>query len=353
MKLGNDRLSSINIPSGFKVTIYEHNGFSGRSQTFTSTISCLPADWNDMASSIVVESNLRPGQNPNDYITFYSDCNAKGFSRSLGVGTYTAAELGQLNLNISSFTIYGGLRVKVYTTNDNASGYNLSYELSQACLPKNINDKIRSLVIEYKRDGNGGYGGNNNNNNSYAIIYTSCNYRGNSLKLGPGNYAGEKLGLLKYDISSIELPSDLEARMYTNEYLSGNYYTITASSNCLNSNINDQVASISIQRKSGYGGNGGYGNNNNNDAQRVILYTDGDYRGQSVSLLPGSYSSMADIGFPDRSLSSLRVPAGFRVIIYERENFGGKSYTITADKTGFYMSGWNDKTSSIKVFRDR
>lgn len=360
MKIGNDRLSCINIPHGFKVTIYEHDGFKGRSQTYTSTIACLPPNLNDITSSIVVESNYRPDQNPNDFVTFYADCYSKGYSRSLGVGTYTSADLGQLNMNISSFSIYGNLRVRVYTTSDNANGYNVALEQSQACLDRNYNDRIRSLIIEYKpggfggNGGNGGYGGYGNQDNSFVTIYTSCNYRGNSLKLVPGNYTGDKLGLLKYDISSIELPNDLEARLFTNEYLSGNYLTINNSITCLGSNWNDQVASISIQRKSGYG-SGGYGNNNNNNYsdQRVIIYSDGDYRGQSVSLLPGTYNSMASLGFPDKALSSLRVPSGYRVVLYDRENFGGKSYTITQDKPGFYLSGWNDKTSSIKVYRDR
>ena len=74
---------------------------------------------------------------------------------------------------------------------------------------------------------------------------------------------------------------------------------------------------------------------------------------QSASLLPGTYSTMAQAGFPNKALSSLTVPAGYRVVIYEQENFRGKSYTITASKNKFYMSGWNDKASSIAVYRDR
>jgi hypothetical protein len=75
--------------------------------------------------------------------------------------------------------------------------------------------------------------------------------------------------------------------------------------------------------------------------------------GQSATLLPGNYSNMAQVGFPDNALSSLTVPAGFRVVLYEFENFQGKSYSITQSKPGFLISGWNDKTSSIAVFRDR
>jgi hypothetical protein len=61
---------------------------------------------------------------------------------------------------------------------------------------------------------------------------------------------------------------------------------------------------------------------------------------------------MAEAGFPDDALSSLVVPEGYRVVLYEHPNFGGKSYTINNTKTQFYISGWNDKTSSIRVYRD-
>lgn len=360
MRIDNDRLSSMQIPYGLKVTVYEHDNFSGRAKTFSSGVSCLDNEWNDMASSIVVESSYQAGYNPNDYIIFYNDCYGKGYSKSLTPGTYTGAQLDILRENISSFTIYGNLQVRVYTSSDNASGYSATFDQSQSCLSKSYNDKIKSLVIEYRSGyNNGGYnnGGYNNggynNNNSFATVYTSCSYRGNSLRLAPGYYQGEKLGLLKYDISSIELPSNLQARVYiNNEYMSGSYYLINESTNCLSSTLNDRIGSLIIEER-------GYNNNYNNnnyppDAnQRVIIYSDENYRGQSVSLLPGTYSSMAQIGFPDKALSSLSVPDGYRVVIYERENFGGKSYTITASKTKFYISGWNDKTSSIAVYRDR
>lgn len=355
MKIDNDRLSSMQIPYGMKVTIYEHDNFSGRSKTYTSSTSCLDNEWNDLASSIVVENTNPANYNPNDYVIFYNDCYGKGYSRSLTPGTYTGAQLNILKENISSFTIYGNLRVRAYTSNDDASGYSTNFDETQSCLSKAYNDKIKSLVIEYRSGyNNGGYNnGGYNNNNSFATIYTNCNYRGNSLRLSPGYYQGEKLGLLKYDISSIELPSNLQAKVYINsENMGGSYYLLNESTSCLSSTLNDRIGSLIIEER-------GYNNNNNNygnppDAnQRVIIYVDENYRGQSASLLPGTYSSMSQIGFPDKALSSLSVPAGYRVVIYERENFGGKSYTITASKNKFYMSGWNDKTSSIAVYRDR
>jgi hypothetical protein len=365
MKIGNDRLSCLQVPNGMKVTLYEHNNFTGSSITFTNNVSCLPDDWQDRTSSVTVETNLRPGENPNDYVTFYNDCYNRGYSRSLNAGTYTGYDLGTLKQNISSFAIYGNLRVRAYMTSDNATGYYVNFDENQSCLAGSYNDKIQSLIIEYRHGGGGGWdnnnnnnngwGNNNNNSNNYATVYTDCQFQGNSLRLLAGSYQGDKLGLLRYDISSIRLPSGLRARVYLNsEYLSGNYYTIDETNNCLPSNMNNRIGSLVIEEK-------GYGNNNNNNNnynppggdERVTIYTDENYRGLSVSLLPGTYYSMSQINFPDKSLSSLTVPDGYRVVIYDRTNFGGRSYTITQSKPKFFLSGWNDKTSSIAVYRDR
>jgi hypothetical protein len=353
MKIDNDKLSSLEIPSGMKATIYTDDNFKGRSKTYYNNIACLDNEWNDMASSIVVENqNIQPVYNQNDYVVFYNDCYAKGFSQSLRPGRYKGSELGNLKYNISSFTIYGNLRVKTYVNNEGLSGYSVTHDASENCLGSTENDKIGSLVIEYKPTQpiqpnypTGGTG-------DYVTIYTKCSYTGNSLRLGPGNYQGDKLGLLKYEISSIEIPSSLKARVYiNNEYLSGSYYTLSENINCMNSTLNDRIGSLVIEET--------YNNNNNNNQyqtnsnERVVIFIDGNYKGQSAALLPGTYSTMAQAGFPDNALSSLTVPAGYRVVIYEFENFTGKNYTITASKPGFIISGWNDKTSSIVVFRDR
>jgi hypothetical protein len=350
MKIANDRLSSFQVPPGMKITIYEHDNFSGRSQTYTSSMYCLGTDWNDMTSSIVVEG-AAPNYNSNDFVTFYNDCYSRGYSRSLGPGTYTGNDLGILRENISSFSIFGNLRVRLYLNNDNASGYYVNIDESQYCLGSSYNDRIRSVVIEYRPGGYGGnYGGNTGNN--YATVYADCNYRGNSLRLSPGYYQGDKLGLLRYNISSIEIPSNLRAKVYiNNEYLSGNYYLLTETTNCLSATMNNRIGSLVIEES-------GYNNNNNNNYppdtyERVIIYTDGSYRGQSATLMPGTYSTMAQAGFPDNALSSLSVPVGYRVVLYEYENFKGKSYTIIQSKPQFFFSGWNDKTSSIAVYRDR
>jgi hypothetical protein len=355
MKIDNDKLSCLQIPAGMKVTIYTDDNFKGRSKTYFNSISCLEGEWNDKASSIVVENqNIRPNYNQNDYVIFYNDCYGKGYSQSLGPGRYRGYELGSLKYNISSFAIYGNLRVRTYINNESLSGYSFTHDAGENCLGSSENDKIGSLIIEYKPNqpiqpnypmvGSG----------DYVTIYTDCSYRGNSLRLATGSYRGDQLGLLKYDISAIEIPSSLKAKVFiNNEYMGGTYYTLSENISCMNSTMNNRIGSITIEET--YGNNNNNNNNQyqNNPNERVVIFTDGNYKGQSVSLLPGTYSTMGQVGFPDNALSSLTVPVGYRVVLYEFENFAGKSYTITASKPGFIISGWNDKTSSIAVYRDR
>ena len=361
MKIGNDKLSSIQIPAGMKVTIYEHDKYEGKSKTFTGNIQCLDAEWNELASSVVVEDMYnKPGYDQNSYITFYNDCYNKGYSKSLKPGTYKGSALGLLKNNISSFIIYGNLKVKVYLNNEDLSGYNYTFNESTSCLSSTYNDKISSLVIEYNY--NQGYNNNNNGNNNnrytnnygdnYVNIYSTCNYKGNSLRLAPGEYQGNKLGILKSTISSIKIPSNLQVKAYiSSDYLSGNYYTISEDISCMTSTLNNKIRSLVIEEKK-QASNYNY-NQNPSINSRVTIYVDGNYKGQAVSLLPGTYSSMSQIGFPDNALSSLSLPEGFKVVLYEFENFGGKKYTINQSKSGFSFSGWNDKASSIAVYREQ
>jgi hypothetical protein len=355
IKIDNDKLSSIQIPSGWKVTIYENDKFEGRSATYTSSVNCLDASWRNMASSIIVESayNNQPGYGQNDYITFYNDCYSKGYSQSLRPGTYSGSQLGSLKFNISSFVIYGNLQVRVYLNTENQSGASTLFDATQSCLSSGYNDKIGSLVIEYKPNQptipSYPSGGGTSGTGSYATFYTDCNYNGNALRLMPGTYQGDKLGLLKYNASSIQLSSNLRARVYLdNEFLSGSPYSIDNDINCMNSNLRNRIGSIVIEER--YGGNTQYPPQSSGET--VIIYTDGNYKGQGATLLPGTYSTMTEANFPDDALSSLMVPSGFRVVLYEYANFKGKSYTVTESKSGFILSGWNDKASSIAVYRN-
>lgn len=137
MKIRNDRLSSITVPTGMKITIYEHDNFNGKSKTFSNNTPCLDNDWRNMTSSVVIEKEYGlPAYNENDYVTLFTDCYNRGQSQILRPGAYTGSQLGTLKYNISSFIVSGNVTIKLYFNNENTSGYSLTYDKSQSCLPR-------------------------------------------------------------------------------------------------------------------------------------------------------------------------------------------------------------------------
>jgi hypothetical protein len=83
----------------------------------------------------------------------------------------------------------------------------------------------------------------------------------------------------------------------------------------------------------------------------VTVYQDCGFSGYMAELTPGSYT-LADLearGIANDDLSSITVPAGMTATVYEHDNFGGASWTYTADRTCFVEDGNNDEVSSIIV----
>ncbi|QSJ19854.1 urease subunit beta [Nostoc sp. UHCC 0702] len=86
---------------------------------------------------------------------------------------------------------------------------------------------------------------------------------------------------------------------------------------------------------------------------QVVIYDDANYQGNSKELEEGEYK-IYELGIGDNQLTSLTVPAGIKVIIYEYEDFRGRSKTFTSN-----VSNLNDiqvegksfvnQASSIKV----
>ena len=86
----------------------------------------------------------------------------------------------------------------------------------------------------------------------------------------------------------------------------------------------------------------------------VTIYQNANYGGRSTSLGVGSYNlaSLIAKGFKNDDMSSLKVPFGYKVTIYQDDNFSGKSKVITSDAS-YIGNDWNDQLSSVKVEKAR
>ena len=95
----------------------------------------------------------------------------------------------------------------------------------------------------------------------------------------------------------------------------------------------------------------------------VTIYADPDFRGDSRPVL-AEIGELGDLGGPcgtgaagdwDDCISSIRVPTGWEVTVYDDEDFQGDSRTFTTDvadlerEAGPCSDGWDDCISSIRV----
>jgi alpha-L-fucosidase len=86
-------------------------------------------------------------------------------------------------------------------------------------------------------------------------------------------------------------------------------------------------------------------------AGRVTAFKDVGYSAASAVLALGSYTAaqLTAAGVGPSSISSLRVPQGYRVTGYSGDAFTGTAWTFTADAPDLRTSGSNDAIVSLKV----
>ncbi len=85
--------------------------------------------------------------------------------------------------------------------------------------------------------------------------------------------------------------------------------------------------------------------------ESVTFYGDLPFRGWYKSCGPGQYTlqNLTSLGIQNDQLSSIRIPTGFRVTLYEHGNFSGNSVVLTETTIDLSKYNFNDKTSSLKI----
>ncbi|MET8756198.1 hypothetical protein ABZW32_39840 [Streptomyces sp. NPDC004667] len=79
------------------------------------------------------------------------------------------------------------------------------------------------------------------------------------------------------------------------------------------------------------------------------VYVDAHYKGASARLAAGTYG-IIDPQVGEDTISSVRVPAGWKVTLYDHQNLKGDTLQLTAD-TPYVGDTFNDRASSLKVER--
>lgn len=83
----------------------------------------------------------------------------------------------------------------------------------------------------------------------------------------------------------------------------------------------------------------------------VVAYKDCNNSGTSTRLVVGEYNleKLKSKGIADNDISSLKIAEGFKVILFDGDNFTGSSVELTASNACLDGLAWNDKATSLKV----
>jgi len=97
--------------------------------------------------------------------------------------------------------------------------------------------------------------------------------------------------------------------------------------------------------------NGNSWRHTNWDSQHVILFRDCGYSGPSKAIPEGDYALLRDIGVPQKAISSVIIPAGLALEVFQRAKFGGHWYRLNQNQVCL-KGNWNDSIGSVRVVKD-
>ena len=322
--------------------------------------------------------------------SLYADSDYRGYSKSLGEGSYTQADLAMYGISakdISSLKVTKGFKITLYENAD-FTGNSKSWTTDASFVGGDWNDKACSVRIE--PNGKSGLSGNfkimnrnsgkyldldnNKTDNNTAIVQfddegvdASQTWTFTEVMNGKGVYSICSYGNKNRGMDVVDFSKDNGAQVQLYDYL-GNphqqfilydcdegYYQLVAR------NSGKVVEIPNSSQGNGdwikiYDNNGTHTQqwavveNRYDEASAVTLYTDEGYKGKAVTLSEGTYnlSKMGLYNLKDNDMSSLKVTPGFKVTIYEDDNFKGKSKSYIASES-FVGEDWNDKMSSLTV----
>ena len=376
------QLSSIDIPPGFTVNLFSRDYFTGHYISLNSTSPCLvDQHFNDMMVSIQVIDD-RFNQPVNAPVTVYYRCNFQGISQGLYEGSNDNIPAGFSG--IQSVVVspgYGIIFRKEVRVGNAISTTNEEFRSDKTCLGLFWSSSVKSAYV-YKLDNVYDDFWNStpshiNNFNNGAVAYSDVLFRGRAQMLNPGAYRGYQLSQVGIrNISSLKISPGYEVILFSGDDFNGASIQLTGSNSNLhanNFNWGNRAGSVIVQRLRQpvsipvnnvpvYRPPQPIQNNpaparpqpNTNSSDFVIAYMDANYRGPSIALPVGTYRSHELPGVGPRTISSIKIPAGMKVTVYDGIALDGDWRVLTYSIDKFVTEGrglWNDRISSVVVER--
>ena len=294
--IANDQISSLRVSDGYKVTIYDDEGFKGTSKEFTSDASYVGNEMNDKTSSIKIEKINNQTSTTTSYNTVKLP-NGKYSIKAVANEKYVAAENGGNDPIVANRDSYSGSWETFYIVNNDDGTVSIKAD---------ANNKYICAVLDEENQ---------------------LTPRSDSIS------TWEKFKIYKINDSEYGIRS-AENRKYVKADLDNGGKLIAGSDS-----IAGAWEAFNIEK---------VGDTTNNNV--ATFYENSNYGGWSVSLPEGTYdySDIIAKGIKNDAISSLKVNSGYKVTLYNNAGFKGTSKAFTGDAS-YVGDEMNDKTSSIKI----
>lgn len=291
----NDQISSLRVSDGYKVTIYDNQGFNGTSKEFTSDASYVGNEMNDKTSSIKIEKINNQTSTTTSYDTVkLSD--GKYSIKSVANEKYVVAENGGSDPIVANRDSYGGSWETFYLINNDDG------------------------TVSLKADANNKY--------VCAVLDEENQLVPRSESVGTWEkFQIYKISDTEYGLKSAENGKYVKADLDNGGKLIAGSDSIAGAWEAFNiEKLGDETSSA-----------------------KATFYENSNYSGWSVALSEGryDYGTMVSKGIKNDQISSVKVADSYKVTLYNDAGFAGSKKTLFTDASG--LGDFNDKTSAIVI----
>ena len=293
--IANDQISSLRVSDGYKVTIYDDEGFKGTSKEFTSDASYVGNEMNDKTSSIKIEKINNQTSTTTSYNTVKLP-NGKYSIKSVVNEKYVAAENGGSDPIVANRDNYSGSWETFYIVNNDDGTVSIKAD---------ANNKYVCAVLDEENQ---------------------LTPRSDSISTWE-KFKIYKINDSEYGIRSAENGKYVKADLDNGGKLIAGSDSIAGAWEAFNiEKLGDETSSA-----------------------KATFYENSNYSGWSVALSEGryDYGTMISKGIKNDQISSVKVADGYKVTLYNDERFAGSKKTLFTDASG--LGDFNDKTSAIVI----
>ncbi|EPX62627.1 hypothetical protein D187_008815 [Cystobacter fuscus DSM 2262] len=253
----------------------------------------------------------------------HTDANFGGGAQALAPGVYNQGAFGLGDNTVSSLTVPPGWTVTLYE-HPNFYGRRKTFTSNTAYVGDDFENITSAIIVQGP------------SNTGPAVIFNDVQLQGGGgvQALAPGVYNLAAIGMGDNAVSSLMVPSGWTVTLYEHPNFYGRRKTFTSNTTYVGDDFENITSAIIVQGPSNTG--------------PAVIFDDLQLQGGGAqALVPGIYH-LSDIGMGDNAVSSLMVPPGWTVTLYEHPNFYGRRKTFTSNTT-YVGNDFENITSAILV----